>query len=383
MKLAVALALIATWAWTSAVVSGIQTKVKATQPHLSGIFVEITTATSYWTEEQWTKDITSMQDVGMTFAIFPHLAKQNTTKQLDAQCPLGYYNTLFNATTLGPCFSQTGTTENGGTVETILKAASSVGMKLQLGLALNGEIVTHDPGYNATRAQEYAAMQWLIAQRLYQIATDMNRSHSVAGFYTELEEYNAEWWLKLWNDWSLQYLGPVSKKIKSLRADLLVWASPYSVGNLTRYEPKNIIDYDLYGSIWGKVFEWAPDFDLVSPQDSMGAQGNSFQNVSDCLGNITLNGLQAERPRTTWSNVELFERWPYPNGNGRHPADFLRIQKQIVNEWNVLQKVGEISEPVLIAWEWYSCLSPNGGEDNKWANVMKENYNLYKAWVMK
>ena len=140
-------ALVATW--TSVVVSGIQAKVHATQPHLSGIFVAITTATSHWTEEQWTKDLTSMQQVGMTFAVLPHLAKQNTTTQADSQCPLGYYNTLFNATTLGPCFSQTGTTENGGTVETILKAASSVGMTLQLGLATNGEIVTHDPGCNA------------------------------------------------------------------------------------------------------------------------------------------------------------------------------------------------------------------------------------------
>ena len=155
------------------------------------------------------------------------------------------------------------------------------------------------------------------------------------------------------------------------------------MGNLTRYEAKNIVDYELYGSIWGQVFDWAPDFDPVSPQDSMGAQGNSFQNVTDCLGNITLNGLHAERPRTTWSNVELFERWPYPSGNGRHPGEFGRIQQQITNEWNVLQKVGGVSEPVLIAWEWYSCLSPNGGENNEWANVTKENYDLYKAWVMK
>jgi hypothetical protein len=382
MRCLAAAALAATWVWTSVGVSGtIQTKVK--KPHLSGIFVAITTATSHWTTKQWTTDLTSMQDVGMTFAVLPHLAKQNTTKQIDTQCPLGYYTTLFNATTLGPCFTQTGTTENGGTVETILTAASSVGMALQLGLATNGEIVTHDPGYNATRAQDYAALQWQLAQRLYQIAIDMNRSHSVAGFYTEIEEYNAAWWLGVWNAWSLHYLGPVSTKIKSLRADLLVWASPYSVGNLTKYRPSNIVDYELYGSIWGQVFDWAPDFDLVSPQDSMGAQGNSFQNVSDCLGNITLHGLHAERPRTTWSNVELFERWPYPTGNGRHPAQFARIQQQIVNEWNVLQQVGGVSEPVLIAWEWYSCLSPNGGVDNTWANVTKENYNRYKAWVMK
>lgn len=31
-----------------------------------------------------------------------------------------------------------------------------------------------------------------------------------------------------------RYLEPVAADIKTLRPDLLVWASPYSVGNLTR-----------------------------------------------------------------------------------------------------------------------------------------------------
>ena len=354
------------------------------QPHLSGIFVEITSTTANWTGEQWTKDLAAMQAIGMTFAVLPHLARQ--TKPPDAKCPLGYYDALFNATGLGECFIQTGTAEQGGTVETVLKAAASLGMKLQLGLANSGELATHDPSYNSTLVKDYAWMQWQVAEKLYHIATDMGLEDSIAGYYTEIEEYNAVWWLGLWENWSVQYLGSVSKRIKTLRPDLIVWASPYSVGNMTRYDPTNIINYKTYGAIWGQVFDWAPDFDLVSPQDSMGAQGNSFENVSDCLGNITLSGMQAQRPRTTWSNVELFETWPpppcqYPNCTGRHPAPFERFQKQIENEWNVLQKVGGIEEPVLIAWEWYSCLSPNGGKDNRWANVTKANYESYKAWV--
>ncbi len=33
----------------------------------------------------------------------------------------------------------------------------------------------------------------------------------------------------------------------------------------------------------GQVLEHAPAFDLFAPQDSMGALGNSYQNVSDML----------------------------------------------------------------------------------------------------
>ena len=110
------------------------------QPHLSGIFVEITSTTANWTGEQWTKDLAAMQTIGMTFAVLPHLARQ--TKPPDAKCPLGYYDALFNATGLGECFIQTGTAEQGRTVETVLKAAASLGMKLQLGLANSGELAT-------------------------------------------------------------------------------------------------------------------------------------------------------------------------------------------------------------------------------------------------
>ena len=98
--------------------------VAAAQPHLSGIFVAITSTTANWTSEQWETDLAAMQAVGMTFAVLPHLASQ--VKPPDAKCPLGYYAALFNATGLGECFSQKGTAEQGGTVETVLKAAAGL-----------------------------------------------------------------------------------------------------------------------------------------------------------------------------------------------------------------------------------------------------------------
>ena len=37
----------------------------------------------------------------------------------------------------------------------------------------------------------------------------------------------------------------------------------------------------------------------------------------------------------------------------------------------------------LIAWEWTSCLSPNGGASSSepWANVTRANYEAYRAYV--
>ena len=185
------------------------------------------------------------------------------------------------------------------------------------------------------------------------------------------------------HQFATHYLGPVAADIKEYKSDLLFWASPYNVGNRTRFERSRILTPEMMGSLWQQVFQvgaisataasfwtiehslgscfmscilqvWAPSFDLVAPQDSMGAQGNSFQNASDYLGNISVGAARAGRE--TWSNVELFEVWPrscqWPTRcEGRHPAPFSRIEQQMANEW-------KFTSP-LIAWEWMSCLSPN------------------------
>ena len=126
----------------------------------------------------------------------------------------------------------------------------------------------------------------------------------------------------------------------------------------------------------------APDLDLIAPQDSMGAQGNSFANVSAFLGNAS--GASRRQGRTPWTNVELFEVWP-PNCQwaprracrGRHPAPFERIKRQLANEAPLIRPGGK-----MIAWEWYSCLSPNGGPDNVWANETRANYEQYRAYLL-
>jgi len=168
-----------------------------------------------------------------------------------------------------------------------------------------------------------------------------------------------------------------------------VWASPYSIGNLTRHPPPAYLSPAIYEETWQAVFDTADEFDLVAPQDSMGAQGNSFQNASDYLRAARNASRSAARPRPTWANIEIFETWPRscrwtPNAScaGRHPAPWARIKEQMQNEASVLSP-DNASAATLIAWEWYSCFSPNAAGDplHRFPAAARQNYEAYKAYL--
>lgn len=133
------------------------------------------------------------------------------------------------------------------------------------------------------------------------------------------------------------------------------------------------MDADFYADWWAQVFEWSPHLDLIAPQDSMGANGNSFQNVSDYLGAMAAASRRVGR--AIWSNVELFEVWPAncsEHCGGRHPAPIDRITAQMANEAAITS--------TLIAWEWHSCLSPHA-QDLAYGDVIKQRYEQYKQYV--
>ena len=65
----------------------------------------------------------------------------------------------------------------------------------------------------------------------------------------------------------------------------------------------------LCGVRWKQMFEWSPHLDLIAPQDSMGANGNSFSNVSDYLSELALASRAAGRD--VWSNVEVSYSYSY------------------------------------------------------------------------
>jgi len=347
-------------------------------PHLDGIFVSINANTSLWSAATWEADMRAMKAVGMTFFVVAHVAvgRSNAT----AACPTGTYESWFPFES-DACFTQVGDLgAPGGTVGNILRAAASVGLSVHLGLGLNalfkgGPSGTEYAWMTEAGARAMAHTQNAIAQQLWSIA---NASATVAGFYTVIEENNGKSYLADMYVFASHFLNPLAETIKQLRADLLVWSSPYAVMNRTRYAATQWLPASIYASMWEAAFLWAPSFDFVAQQDSMGALLNSYSDVAQVLGNLSL--ASSRQRRRLWSNVELFEAWPrsckWPAPcHGRHPAPFWRIQEQLANEAAILAPI----EGRLIAWEWSSALSPSGG--NAWPNETRANYMQYKAYL--
>lgn len=206
---------------------------------------------------------------------------------------------------------------------------------------------------------------------------------SIGGYYTEIEFSNSVGWITAMPEFGRDYLGPIARAVGSLQTRAKVWSSPYSIGNLTR-RPTGYVQPAAYAAALNGMVAAAGGpavFSALALQDSMGAQGNSFKNASDYLGNISAAGISA------WANVELFETWPpechwttNQSCTGRHPAPWSRIEAQLANEAATL---GGPDKATIIAWEWYSCFSPNGFGDphHPWPAAAKANYNAYLAYL--
>ena len=65
------------------------------------------------------------------------------------------------------------------------------------------------------------------------------------------------------------------------------------------------MDAQFYADWWKQMFEWSPHLDLIAPQDSMGANGNSFSNVSEYLSD---SNVYAARLYSDFESEELFRR---------------------------------------------------------------------------
>jgi hypothetical protein len=140
------------------------------------------------------------------------------------------------------------------------------------------------------------------------------------------------------------------------------------------------------------MFIMAPDFDLIALQDSQGERGqNSLADTAAFLGNCSAGAARQERAQ--WSNVELFQDWPPSchwsradgHCHGRAPAPMSRILQQIQLAAQVLGGHGGSGggkQQQIIAWEWTSSLSPNGGtgKDNI-TKLTQANYKAYAEYV--
>jgi hypothetical protein len=347
-------------------------------PHFHGIFVSLTATTADWTKDQWLVDIRAMKEVGMDFFVLARTARGEGNAT--GACPSGTYEAYFSMES--PCFREIGSKGGNSTVQNILSAAAELEMGVYLGLSLQTKLTSSHvyPWFDKNRTGAFAHTQFAIAQRLWDIAGSTHTAKVIKGFYTEIEESNSPQWPPHMHDFAQAYLQPLASNIKNLLSpNMTVFASPYSVGNVTRY-PDWLPPPD-YAAMWEEAFQLAPSFDLLAPQDSVGANGNSLTNATAFLGN--LSAASRRQHRQMWANVELFEVWPRTcqwqksdHCNGRHPAPWTRIKQQLETEAQVIGNAA-----VFIAWEWYSCLSPNGGKDSQWANVTRANYLAYKRYL--
>ena len=356
-----------------------------TVPHLSGVFVALDAVTA--NRSSWRADLQAMKDVGIEFLVLRATAQGiswNASTDPAAGCPLGRFDTYFPpaaGSALQRCLKEQ--LGNIDAVGTVLADAAALDLGVHLGLAYpEGAANAAARGANATQYyRDYAWLQWGIAQDLWQRYGGRYGSggtSTLRGFYTDLEECNEVGYLALASPLAGHFLQPLAHDVHTQldaiaagAADLLVWASPYFVANETRHAPSSIMDANFYADFWGQIFEWAPDFGLIAPQDSMGAQGNSFENVSTYVDALRAASSAAARP--FWSNVELFEVWPtscaWPAPcHGRHPAPFARIKAQLANEATRADR--------LIAWEWESCLSPLHSDSSAAL------YQQYKQYVL-
>ena len=370
-----------------------------TAPHLSGVFVNIDRVADVWTAADWRADLQAMKAVGIEFFIVHHLARA-TSRAADDNCPLGYSDTYY--TTQQPespeqqpphgrvsCLQPRNGT--GGTaLLLVLEAAAELNLGVYLGFAMTGTplFVDHGRAINITILDAYTQLCLQIGQEAWSSITDTHRA-TIYGWYTMLEEWNDGMWSSLAPTWSSRFLNPLAYALKTqLRptarrlTNATVFASPYYIRNQTRRPDAKYGDLSpaKNGRLWERILDqWALELDLIAPQDAMGAQGNSFENVSSYLGEIAAASRRAGR--RVWSNTELFEvypqscQWP-ATCHGRHPAPFNRIKQQMANEAPLVD--------ALIAWEWTSCLSALAGRllyRGQYPNATAELYAEYFDYV--
>ena len=344
----------------------------AAVPRLDGAFLSIHGSADAFGLDEWRAELQAMAGVGMTIvALRPGAAE--ITSSPSAACPFGRWGTFFPPpASLSPtCFKQVGVGVGGdkgtSTLGLILQAAWEAGIEVHTGLAFTANKSKDPRAWNASSGAEqfatheekwsgYAALEVSLAKAVWELF-GAEYQGTLAGFYTDVEVNNLSVFLDQTRSLATRFYRAFAQNVKLLDPDLQVWASPYFVGNVTRRPDDQIMDPDLWASWWRQIFKEAPQFDFLAPQDAMGFQGNSFQNVTDYLAALLPASASMDRP--LWSNVELFEGWPpscqWPGPCGRHPAPIERVKAQLANESPFTEK--------MISWEWLSCLSPYTSDD--------------------
>ena len=157
-----------------------------------------------------------------------------------------------------------------------------------------------------------------------------------------------------------------------------MWGSPYYRNPETDTKDA-LITPQQYGEFWSQVFASAPCFDLIAPQDGVGASNNSVANykyVKEYL--IALIEASRTNGRQIWSNAEAFEFVIWNQGTNCktiQSAPFNpRFETQMALEHN-------LSVDALISWEYHAYMSPYAGpcdaHKSTLAHYFYRNYSAY------
>jgi len=326
-----------------------------TVPSLKGIFLSLYSIDEKYTSVQWEMEFEAMSKVGIEF-VGVRAALQGTSSETAGGCPLGRYKAMY-PTTLKPAICYQNDMSLKNSLLYILSAAKKFDIKVHVTPAM-----PHTPFAwpHSPYPQDYDSLTTLQTDVFMDAWNQFPAYHdTIVGVYTALEEWNGVNWMEENNSIPLarNYYEPLSQNVRNQTGvhALQVWASPYFVGNKTLHPTG--LNASSYANFWLNIWKRAPSFDWIALQDSMGWQGNNFEEVKEVLIELEKAGHSVNRQ--VWSNVELFEGDPlpcvYPKKCGRQPASIHRIIKQLKNEHPYVKG--------HIAWEWISCLSPFTNND--------------------
>ena len=274
------------------------------RPRLHAVFLSLSNETAARPERWWAREFGAMAAVGIRGVII-HSTAQGTADG-DPDCPGGRFTSQFpvDGSPLRGCFTPASADPP---LLRISHAAKGAGLSLHLGLAYP---FTHLWMYtDPVRRSRLAETQQLVARQLHALLGD----GAIASVYTELEWSNQLALQQNAASFAGGYLQPIAAAVQGMSPAPLVWASPYGVGNMSKWRGSlGVTNRWLTPVEWGRalgaVLDNAPGLSMIAPQDSVGALGNSELNVSALLGATA--AVAARHKRQAWSNVELFQTAP-------------------------------------------------------------------------
>lgn len=278
----------------------------AASAELNGAFVWLAWNPG-WSQARWSEELALMRGIGMNIVITGYSVNERVAD---------YPTSL-------PALSASG----HNPIEKILTDADAHGMDVYLGLILE----------NAWWSQTSAAYYDGLAQLSMDVAAELYSLYSthpsLKGFYLPEEIDNCRFVSETARQTLVQHLlKPVSDYIKTLNPQLVFCEAPF-------YNPSCQQPSD-HAQWWIDTLTEAPNFDLVIPQDGIGARPGviTLEIIEDYFA--AYKAACDATGRTLWSDLEVFEQV----GVMDPPPTIDRIVSQIETEQPFVERI--------VIWEW-------------------------------